>query len=204
MSKADVEALTQDYGRAIFARLDRDGPLPFGPAWWDERLMEWTMGEEAVKVQLFRFIDALPALRRPDQITDHLREYFAEAGDTVPGWVRFGLRLLPSKGLLGETLAWTANASARRLARRFIAGSNIAEALRAIASMRARNRAFTLDLLGEATITEVEAQHVQGEYLNLSANSPPGQRLARSTADRPRRARAAAARERVDQAIDVV
>ncbi len=36
--------------------------------------MEWTMGNEAVKVQLFRFIDALPLLRSPAQISRHLRE----------------------------------------------------------------------------------------------------------------------------------
>lgn len=168
-----IEALTQDYGRAIFSRLDPPAPLPLGPAWWDERLMEWTMGEEAVKIQLFRFIDALPALRRPDQITDHLREYFAEAGDSVPRWIRLGLRALPSKGFLGQALAWAANVSARRLARRFIAGSNVSEALRAIATLRARQRAFTLDLLGEATITEVEAGRVQEEYLRLVTELSP-------------------------------
>src|SRR5581483_5080756 len=52
----DVEELTRAYGREIFARLDPGGPVPFGPGWWDERLMDWTMGDPAVKVQLFRFI----------------------------------------------------------------------------------------------------------------------------------------------------
>ena len=45
----DLEALTHDYGRAIFARLDGGRTVPFGPAWWDERLMGWTMGDEALK-----------------------------------------------------------------------------------------------------------------------------------------------------------
>src|SRR5579885_959042 len=163
----DVEALTQDYGRAIFARLPRGGPVPFSPAWLDERLMEWTMGDEALKVQLFRFVDALPLLRSPGQVTRHLREYFTEASAHLPGWMRFGVRLLPEDGVLGRFVAGTAQWSTARLARRFIAGTNVAEALRALAALRQRKLAFTIDRLGEATITEAEAERVQAEYLHL-------------------------------------
>ena len=76
---AELEDLTLRYGREVFARLDRAGPVPFTAAWWDERLMEWSMGDEDVKVQLFRFVDVLPLLRSPANITRHLREYFGEA-----------------------------------------------------------------------------------------------------------------------------
>jgi RHH-type proline utilization regulon transcriptional repressor/proline dehydrogenase/delta 1-pyrroline-5-carboxylate dehydrogenase len=165
----DVEALTQDYGRAIFGRLAHDGPLPLAPAWWDERLMEWGMGDEALKVNLFRFVDALPRLHTPTQINSHLHEYFHETGPTLPAWLRFGLRLLPQNGLLGRFVAGTAQWSTRRLARRFIAGTNVQEALRTIATMRGRALAFTIDLLGEATITEEEAEACQAEYLRLIA-----------------------------------
>ncbi len=162
-----VEALTRRLGREIFARVGRSGPLPFSPGWLDERLMAWTMGDEAVKVQLFRFVDVLPQLQGPAAITRHLREYFAEAGDHLPGWLHLGLRWLPERGLLGRFLAWAARFSARRLARKFIAGSNVPEALEAIARLRRRSLAFTVDLLGEATITEAEAEAAQQEYLGL-------------------------------------
>jgi RHH-type proline utilization regulon transcriptional repressor/proline dehydrogenase/delta 1-pyrroline-5-carboxylate dehydrogenase len=163
----DLEALTHDYGREIFARLHRGGPLPFTPAWWDERLMGWTMADPAVKVQLFRFMDSLPLLRTPAEITRHLREYFDEAGPHLPRWLRRGLRWMPQDGALGRLLAATAHRSAERMARRFIAGSNLDEALRAIAHLRGQSLAFTVDLLGEATITEAEAEHYQAEYLHL-------------------------------------
>jgi RHH-type proline utilization regulon transcriptional repressor/proline dehydrogenase/delta 1-pyrroline-5-carboxylate dehydrogenase len=163
----ELEALTHRYGREIFARLDRRGPLLLTPAWWDDRLMRWSMGDEAIKVQLFRFVDALPLLHSPASITRHLREYFAQADGHLPGWLRLGLHWLPSGGLLGRLLAWTARRSAARLARKFIAGSTIAEALRAIARLRQQNLAFTVDLLGEATITEVEADESRDEYLEL-------------------------------------
>jgi RHH-type proline utilization regulon transcriptional repressor/proline dehydrogenase/delta 1-pyrroline-5-carboxylate dehydrogenase len=162
-----LEDLTHDYGREIFARLGRDGPTPLTPAWFDDRLMAFTMGDEAVKVQLFRFIDVLPLLHTPRDINRHLREYFTEARASLPPWLRFGLRLMPEDGFAGRLLARTARTNAERLARRFIAGSNVAEALDAIARLRRRKLAFTVDLLGEATITEPEAEQYQAEYLRL-------------------------------------
>src|SRR5262245_48129727 len=154
----EVERLTRAYGQEIFARTDRTGPLLLGPAWWDERLLEWTMGDPALKVQLFRFIDALPLLHTPARVTRHLREYFEEAGPTLPGWARLAVRWLPPDGLGARLVARLARANAERLARRFIAGSTLDEALHTIARMRRRSLAFTIDLLGEATVTETEAQ----------------------------------------------
>src|SRR6516225_1587992 len=107
MAPRNLEALTHDYGREIFARLEHTGPPPFGPGWWDERLMEWTMGDEAVKVQLFRFIDALPLLRTAPAITRHLREYFTLAETHLPAWMRLGLRWMPNDGFAGRLLART-------------------------------------------------------------------------------------------------
>jgi RHH-type transcriptional regulator, proline utilization regulon repressor / proline dehydrogenase / delta 1-pyrroline-5-carboxylate dehydrogenase len=167
MHAADVETLTQSYGREIFARLDRGTTVPFTTSWWDERLMEWSMGDEAVKLQLFRFVDVLPLLRTPETISRHLREYFGEAREHLPGWMTCGLRWLPSQGLLGRLLAKTAYRSAERLARKFIAGSNLDEALDAVAALRRRSLAFTIDRLGEATITEREAEQAQADYLEL-------------------------------------
>src|SRR5215469_6977495 len=162
-----LEALTNRYGREIFARLSGSSPVPFGPSWWDQRLMEWSMGDEAVKLQLFRFVDVLPQLRSPQAIARHLREYFGEAREHLPGWLTFGLRWLPERGLFGRLFAKTAYRLAERLARKFIAGSNINEALDAIAAMRRRSLAFTIDRLGEATITEQEAEQAQADYLEL-------------------------------------
>src|SRR5438105_9123884 len=162
-----VEDRTRAYGRDIFARLDRRGPIPLTPAWLDDRLMQLTMGDEAVKVQLFRFIDALPNLKSSEEIAIHLREYFEEAGPHLPPWLRRAAGWLPRDGVAGRILAWAANHNARRMAHRFIAGSTVAEALAAIAAMRRRSLAFTIDLLGEATITEAEAEQYQRQYFEL-------------------------------------
>jgi RHH-type transcriptional regulator, proline utilization regulon repressor / proline dehydrogenase / delta 1-pyrroline-5-carboxylate dehydrogenase len=165
----ELERRTTAYGREIFARVDRQGPPAFTPAWVDQLLMDWTMSAERLKVQLFRFIDALPRLHDPAAIAGHLREYLGEAGDAVPWWIRYGVRMLPSDGLGGRLLARAAKWNAEHLARRFIAGSNVEEAVKSVKRLRQKSLAFTVDLLGEATITEAEADAVQKQYLDLVA-----------------------------------
>jgi RHH-type proline utilization regulon transcriptional repressor/proline dehydrogenase/delta 1-pyrroline-5-carboxylate dehydrogenase len=166
-SAGELEARTLLYGREIFGRLDGAGAVPWGPAWWDDRLMEWTMGDEALKVQLFRFVDVLPLLHSPAAINSHLREYFAEAAATLPGWINALVRRLPARGPVAWLMATLARKGAQRLARKFIAGSNLTEALQAVGRLRRSRLAFTVDLLGEATITEREADQEQAEYLGL-------------------------------------
>ncbi|MCS6977734.1 MAG: L-glutamate gamma-semialdehyde dehydrogenase [Gemmatales bacterium] len=167
MSQAALEALTQQYGRELFARMETARPPLFFPKWWEERLMGFTMDREALKVQLFRFVDVLPQLREPEQITRHLREYLREAGGTDGMPIPTAAQWLPDNGLLGRLVADAARWGASRMAQRFIAGSNLQEALDALARLRKARMAFTVDLLGEAVLTEAEAQQYQNQYFAL-------------------------------------
>jgi RHH-type proline utilization regulon transcriptional repressor/proline dehydrogenase/delta 1-pyrroline-5-carboxylate dehydrogenase len=158
---------TKDYGREVFARVDRQGPVLFSRSWLEDKLMGLGMQDPALKVQLFRFVDTLPYLKEPREVSRHLREYLGEAKGELPWWANLGTRFIPTGGVLGGVLAWAARSNAERMARKFIAGSNVAEAVAAVHAMRTRGLAFTIDLLGEATITEAEADHVQKQYLDL-------------------------------------
>ena len=199
---ADREDLTRRYGKEIFARLEGAGPLPFGPAWWDDRLMEMTMGDEAVKLQLFRFVDVLPQLRSPADVTRHLREYFAAAGDRVPGWMRLGLRLLPSRGLLGRLLAWTAHCF------RPTAGAQIHRRIEPARGPGGGRPAAApvAGLHGRSARRGDDhregGRRVAGRIPRIDRRPEPrGQRLAGQRPHRPRRPRPAAARQRVRQAV---
>src|SRR3954462_11497343 len=115
----DVEERTKAFGREIFARLDRQGPVLFTRAWLEDKLMGVGMHDPALKVQLFRFVDTLPYLRTSDDVTGHLAEYLREAERDLPRWVRAGLKVMPRGGPLGGLLAFAARTGARRMARRF-------------------------------------------------------------------------------------
>ncbi len=72
----DVERQARRIGHALFAQIG-DGSSPLERAWWDDRFMELTMGDPLVKVQLFRFIDALPTLKRDAAARRHLENISA-------------------------------------------------------------------------------------------------------------------------------
>jgi len=161
-----LERRTREIGRTLFARVGR-GPAPWQRGWWDDHLMDLTLGDPQVKTQLFRFVDAMPALETPGAVRRHLAEYLGEAGERVPWWLRLGVRLAPA-GTPGErVLAGLSRFGAMHMARRFIAGATPAEALKTVLALRRQRIAFTADLLGEAVITEDEAERYQQTCLEL-------------------------------------
>ena len=170
---AAVEAETRALGRQIWTNLERRTPSVFERRWWDERILEWAMSDESVKVQMFRFVDVLPMLHSHEAIARHLQEYFDEVRQRLPWAVRIGLDISQPNSVLGRALALNARSNARRMAQRFIAGTRVEEVLEAVKNIRQQGFAFTLDLLGESVMSEREADVYQEAYLNLISGLAP-------------------------------
>lgn len=162
-----IEQRTQEIGHELFGRVQHRSPSIFHGRWWEDRLMSWAMGDEAVKVQMFRFVDVLPMLKDHNSIARHLDEYFEEVRDHLPWAARLGLDLSTSNTILSRALAFNARTNAARMARRFIAGSNVDEVLASVRRLRRNQFAFTLDLLGESVISDTEADRYQQSYIDL-------------------------------------
>lgn len=165
-SEETLERRTREIGAELFARIGR-GPGIGERAWWDDRLMDLTMGEETVKVQLFRFIDALPSLTTSESVRRHLDEYLDEAGGKIPWALAVPLAIAPKGGFGTRVLATAARSAGIRMAKRFIAGSTPNEALQTVLKLRKKRLGFTADLLGEAIIAESEADAYQQTCLEL-------------------------------------
>ena len=135
--------------------------------WWDDQLLDWAMADESVKVQMFRFVDVLPMLRTHASVTRHLREYFEDVKRHLPWAARLVLTNAEPDSMIGRAIAVSARNNSLRMARRFIAGQTPAEVLETVRQLRESSFAFTLDLLGEAVITENEADRYQQQYLQL-------------------------------------
>ena len=163
----DIERQTQAIGREIFSRLQTESPSVFHFAWWDEKILDWCMHDETLKVQMFRFIDVLPLLKTGDQVARHLQEYFLNHKEIFPIAVQWGLDVATQSTAAARAVALAVRRNATRMAQRFIAGATPTEALTAIRKLRRQNLAFTLDLLGEATLSEEEAEAYQQHYLTL-------------------------------------
>ena len=170
---AEIERRTQAIGRYIFDHLDQHSLNVFQRRWWDERLMRWAMSDEALKVQLFRFVDVLPMLESSDAVITHLNEYLEQVSDSLPASFRVALGVARRTPFTRHAVARAARLSAMDLARRFIAGTNVHEVLQIAQRERERKRAFTLDILGEAVISDVEAERYFNAYVSLVEQISP-------------------------------
>jgi RHH-type transcriptional regulator, proline utilization regulon repressor / proline dehydrogenase / delta 1-pyrroline-5-carboxylate dehydrogenase len=147
-----LEARTRQIGAAIFDRVRRTGPLTKVR----DRALAWMMRHEEMKTSLFRLVDVLPALTTAGEITRHLKEYVGPR-----------LRHLPQRGLPARLAAAAAMAVTTRAARGFIAADDIPGAAEAALSLRKRGMEFTIDLLGEAVVSEGEADLYAQRYRDL-------------------------------------
>ncbi|MCZ7661707.1 MAG: L-glutamate gamma-semialdehyde dehydrogenase [Thermoleophilia bacterium] len=167
-----LEAQTKDIGRQIFALLADERPHVFRSDWWQGQALEWAMRDEAFKVRLFRFVDVFPTLRDADRVAAHLQEYFDHPSGELPAALRWGLKAAEPGRLTTGLAARAIGHNIHALAERFIAGNDAAAALPVLEDLRAEHMAFTLDVLGEASLSEDEAETYQTRYLELLENLP--------------------------------
>jgi RHH-type transcriptional regulator, proline utilization regulon repressor / proline dehydrogenase / delta 1-pyrroline-5-carboxylate dehydrogenase len=134
----------------------------------DDKLMAWGMGNEGLRVQLFRLIDCLPALKSKAEIARHMQEYLASDAVEVPALRSLLNFSTDNPNSLTATAAATAlGAAVESLARRYVSGENLPEAIKNIERLRKERYGFTMDLLGEAVISEVEAQSYFDRYVQM-------------------------------------
>jgi RHH-type transcriptional regulator, proline utilization regulon repressor / proline dehydrogenase / delta 1-pyrroline-5-carboxylate dehydrogenase len=137
----------------------------------DDKLMAWTMENDGLRVQLFRLIDCLPALQSKAEIARHMQEYLTSEAIEVPA-LRSLLNFSTDNphSITATAAATTLATAVGTLAKRYICGENLAAASKTIERLRRERLAFTLDLLGEAVISETEAQGYLNRYLAIMAD----------------------------------
>jgi len=154
-------------GREFFAALGNETPSIFKKNFWTGKVMDWSMGHEDFKVQLFRFIDVLPYLTTEEMLNEHIQEYFARE-ENIPAVLKFGAKSAGIGGRLGtKMLGKLIRKNLESMALQFIIGRSIPDTLKNIGKLQKKNFAFTLDILGEATVSEKEADLYVDNYMNL-------------------------------------
>jgi len=161
-------------GACIFELVDKHPERFFSKAGFYQRLMALSMHDERFKTQLFRFVAVLPSLRRSSEIIQHLEEYFSDGNDGFHPLVSLGVRvarLVP--WMSAAVLRWNVSETARQ----FIAGRNPHDVIATLRKRRAQKIGFTVDVLGEAVVSEAEADEYAARYADLL------DKLARETKD---------------------
>ncbi|MDJ0796253.1 MAG: L-glutamate gamma-semialdehyde dehydrogenase [Calothrix sp. MO_167.B12] len=170
IEKNTYETKTQEIAREILSATQETGNLLSAlreQMRWDDKLLAWAMSNPGLRVQLFRFIDTLPALQSKPEIAAHLQEYLGDESVELPAALKSLLNFANPDSMPGQVAATTVSTATETLAHKYIAGENIKQILKTLEKLRKDKMAFTVDLLGEAVITETEAQSYLHKYLDL-------------------------------------
>jgi len=148
-----VEAELQRVGRLIHAAFPGKSRHPLRAL--DQRAMALASQDQELRAALFRFVDVTPACRSLDDLARHLAAYLDEVEERPPP-IEAAMTMShskPGRAALGVAAA----AGVRHMAHRFIVGETPRAALKPIRHLWEHGAAVSLDLLGEATVTQAEA-----------------------------------------------
>src|SRR5436190_607721 len=159
-----LQSEVEQRGARIFEIVDQHPESLFSKAGFYQRMMALSMRDEQFKAQLFRFVDVLPSLRKSGDIVEHLDEYFADMRNGFTAFIHTGVRLARIvPWVSGPVLRWNVSG----MARQFIAGKNPNDLMKTLRKRRAQKIGFTVDLLGEAVVSETEADKYAARCLDL-------------------------------------
>src|SRR5688500_1570628 len=149
-----LESELFEVGRRLAGALPATTRNPFKAA--DDKAMELASQDAELKAALFRFVDVVPACRSLDDLARHLTGFLGEV-ETPPPPVAVAMKMGNTRA--GRTaLAAAAAAGVKHMAHRFIVGESPKAALGTLRELWKDGVASSVDLLGEATVTQAEAQ----------------------------------------------
>ena len=153
-SETALESELFQVGRRLWDALPAATRNPFKAA--DEKAMELASQDAELKAALFRFVDVVPACRSLDDLARHLTGFLGEV-ETPPPPVAVAMKMGNTRA--GRTaLGAAAAAGVKHMAHRFIVGESPKAALGTLRELWKDGVASSVDLLGEATVTQAEAQ----------------------------------------------
>jgi RHH-type proline utilization regulon transcriptional repressor/proline dehydrogenase/delta 1-pyrroline-5-carboxylate dehydrogenase len=168
-----VEDELQQVGRSIHAAFPGHSRHPLREL--DRRAMELAAQDQELRAALFRFVDVTPACTGLDDLARHLTAYLDEVDERPPP-IQAAMRMSGTKAGRAA-LGAAAAAGVRHMAHRFIVGETPRAALRTIHHLWDGGAAVSLDLLGEATVTQAEADRYAARCLDaletVAAAAPP-------------------------------
>src|SRR5438874_9083894 len=141
-----------------------DSPTLFSKKGFYGSLMDWAMRDEHFKTQLFRFVDVLPTLNSSGEVSRHLKEYLGDEQVKLSPALRLGLK---AAGGASWLFGAGVKAQVTGMARQFMLGNEPKEIVATLHKLHEQDIAFTVDILGEAVVSETEADQYGQRYLDL-------------------------------------
>ncbi|HNP29362.1 MAG TPA: proline dehydrogenase family protein [Nitrospirales bacterium] len=153
-----LESDVRRFGQTLVERAHHHSPGFWDHRWWTSLLLDWGTRDEKFKVQLFRFIDVLPSLQTDAQFVRILKEYFQDL-PSLPGPLKWLLTHFSNNPLTAQVGTRLLRRQFLKMAYTFMAGETVEQAVPTLTHLWQARCACSLDLLGEATVSEEEADH---------------------------------------------
>jgi RHH-type proline utilization regulon transcriptional repressor/proline dehydrogenase/delta 1-pyrroline-5-carboxylate dehydrogenase len=147
-----LEPAVATIGRELVAAMPTARHTPRAAV--ERRIMGAMVADPELRAAVFRFVDVRPACADPAELARHLGELLGEAEGSP--LARRGAALAGGV-LTRRPVAHAAAAGVKQMAQRFIIGADARDALPKVERLWRDGVATTIDLLGEATVTEEEA-----------------------------------------------
>lgn len=158
VAQASLESDIRHIGQTLVKQAHHHTPGFWDHRWWTNLLLDWGTRDEQFKVQLFRFIDVLPALQTDTQFVRILKEYFQDL-PSLPTPLRWLLIRFSNNPLTARMGTRVLRQQFLKMGYTFMAGESVGQAVPTLAHLWQARCASSIDLLGEASVSESEADH---------------------------------------------
>ncbi len=154
VDESTLERELNEVGRRLWKGLPSSARRPLKAL--DDKAMDLASRDAELKAALFRFVDVVPACRNVDDLATHLTGFLREVEEPPPP-IAVAMRMGNSRAgraALGRAAA----TGVKHMAHRFIVGESPKAAMGDLRELWKDGVASSVDLLGEATVTQAEAQ----------------------------------------------
>ena len=167
MMESDIDYQVRTRGVNLYRGMGEDKPALFREENWTGRIIKQCLRNTGFKEALLRFIDVLPVLNSQDSIIAHFVQYFY--GPEYQYAQLLDPSLKSNTDLDGKKRAKvvTVVENIKKMGGIFIAASEPEEALPVFERLRSQGYGISADILGEAVVSEKEADEFFHRYLHL-------------------------------------
>ncbi len=161
-----VEQLTRSLGRELYNSVQKTTPSMATTYWWKQKAIMWFADDENLRTQMLRFVDVFPVLRTTQEKREHMKEYLFQGVRRPPFLFQMG-DVMCKLGLGAELVTAIAGLGVKIMGQHFVVGATPKEVLKAVKDLQKEGSGYTLDVLGEAVLSESEADKHMEKYISF-------------------------------------
>lgn len=165
---SSFERIYEEKKKQLLSLVQKEAPFMFSPSWWHNKAMGWVQNRPELRFQLLKFVESFPALNGFEDVNEHWQEYLVKEMPNSPLIFRMANALSGKRHPVGaRCAAWLAERVVRAMAGRFITDFSEQGIKGLVHEPKNRGALYTFDILGEAVLSEAEADEYQEKYLHL-------------------------------------